>query len=260
MEPSTGIAAARTRARWWKEVLLIAAFYLAYTLVRDTQGSASVSAAHAFGNATRVIGLEKVLDLFHEQAIQHAVIGWRGLMTFLDDFYGSAHFILTIAVLAWLYFRHHHRYRRWRNTLAITTGLALVGFTVFPLMPPRLLPAPYHFVDTLRTIGGLWNFDSGTMAKVSDQYAAMPSLHFAWSAWCAAAVSPLFKKRWAQLAVFCYPALTLFAIIATANHYFLDVIFGALTLVLAYAISVKIDQFHQSSGKSPSSLEANPGP
>ncbi|MGH9302381.1 MAG: phosphatase PAP2 family protein [Acidimicrobiales bacterium] len=227
----------RRRTRWMKEVLIIAAFYAVYTVVRDTQGSASVSAAHALGNATRVIGLEKMLNIFHEQAVQQAVIGWHGLIRLFDDFYGSAHFVITIAVLAWLYFGHHHRYRLWRNTLAITTGLALIGFAVFPVMPPRLLPPSYGFVDTLRTIGGLWNFNSGAVASVSNQYAAMPSLHFAWSSWCALAARPLFRRRFARAAVFIYPALTGVAIIVTANHFFLDAFFGALTVALAYMAS-----------------------
>jgi hypothetical protein len=115
----------------------------------------------------------------------------------------------------------------WRNALAMTTAVALIGFAFYPLMPPRLLPASYGFVDTLKVFGSLWSFDSGTMHKISNQYAAMPSLHFAWATWSTVVLAPMVKRNWAKALVFAYPAATLFAIVVTANHYFLDAVAGA---------------------------------
>jgi membrane-associated phospholipid phosphatase len=127
-----------------------------------------------------------------------------------------------------------HRYRRWRNTLAAATAMALIGFAWFPLMPPRLLPARYGFTDTLRVVGGLWNFDSGPMNHLSDQYAAMPSLHFAWALWCGLALFVLLKRWWLKALALCYPAVTLLCVIVTANHYFTDTAAGALIVALGY--------------------------
>jgi hypothetical protein len=140
----------------------------------------------------------------------------------------------VIGVLVYLFLRHPSRYRLWRNTFAATTGLALIGFFFFPLLPPRLLPASYGFTDSLRTIGGLWDFSSGAVANVSDQFAAMPSLHTGWSTWCAVALVPCVKPLWAKVALFVYPAATVFCIIVTANHYFADAIGGLLTLAAGY--------------------------
>ena len=147
------------------------------------------------------------------------------------SFSGSCfHFVVTAVAIIWLFRRQPWRYVRWRTTLAVTTALALVGFALYPLMPPRLLPGSYGFVDTLRTYGGLWSFDDGAMSKVSNQYAAMPSLHFAWSLWCCLVFLPALRRPWARALAVAYPLLTLFAIVVTANHYWLDAAGGALCL------------------------------
>ncbi|HET6964280.1 MAG TPA: phosphatase PAP2 family protein, partial [Acidimicrobiales bacterium] len=214
------------RSHWWREVLIIAAFYGLYTLVRDLRGDKPVSVAQAFTNARRVIHLERWVGLFHEAGLQQDVLSQRWLIRLCDDFYGSLHFIVTIFVLVLLFFWFPTRYRGWRNTLAITTGAALIGFYYFPLMPPRLLPPGYHFVDTLKVVGGLWNFSSGPITDVSNQYAAMPSLHTAWATWSACAIATVVRPVWAKVLVFLYPCFTVFAIVVTANHYYLDAIAG----------------------------------
>ena len=222
------------RQRWWREILLIAGFYAVYSAIRDLHGSRPVSVDQAFHNARRVIGFERWLGVFHEAPIQHALLHDRGLIRLLDDWYGSTHFVVTAAVLAILFFAYKERYRLWRNTLAVATALALIGFAFFPLMPPRLLPSSYGFTDTLRVVGGLWNFNSGPMDHLSDQYAAMPSLHFAWALWCGLALFRVAKQGWLRAAGLCYPAVTLICVIATANHYFTDTAAGAAIVGVGY--------------------------
>ncbi len=221
----------RRGLRWWKEVLTALVFYVVYSAIRNTQGSASVSGTLAFRNARRIIRWEELLGLYHEEAVQKAVIGWgRALMSFWNLFYGTFHFVVTIAVLVVLFRWAPERYRRWRNVLAATTALALVGFALYPLMPPRLLPPSYGFVDSLERFGSLWSFDSAAMQKLSNQYAAMPSLHFAWSFWCALALVPVLRRVWARVLLAVYPVLTLFAIVVTGNHFVLDAAGGALAV------------------------------
>jgi hypothetical protein len=216
--------------RWWREVLYAAAFYAVYSVIRNTQGSAAVSAAHAMRNALRVIRVEEFLGLYFERALQHAFLGNRLFIEFWNLFYGTFHFIVTIFALVVLFRKFPQRYRRWRNTLAFTTGLALIGFAAYPLMPPRLLPASYGFVDTLKTYGSPWSFDSGAVHKISNQYAAMPSLHFAWALWSALVLVPVVRRLWSKVLAVAYPALTLFAIVVTANHFWLDAAGGGLVL------------------------------
>ena len=250
---------AAPRPRWWREVLYVLAFYGVYTAIRDTQGSAGggtngTSAVVAYHHALQVIHAERDLLIYHEQRIQHFLIHHLGSMTrpffqFWDLWYGSAHFIVTIAVAIWLFRRDPERYTLWRNIFAVTTLLALIGFASYPLMPPRLLDfrfaniavhRPYGFVDTLARYGGSWSFDSHTMQKVSNQFAAMPSLHIAWAVWCTAAVYPSCKRWWTKALAIAYPIITLLCIVITANHFFLDAAGGLLILGLAVAIATPL--------------------
>lgn len=229
------------RTHWWREVLLIAAFYGLYSLVRDLRGGKPVSVAMAYTNATRIIRLERFFGIFQEQRIEHWFLSAHWLIKICDDFYGIVHFVAVIAVLLILFFKYPARYRQWRNTLALVTGLALLGFYFFPLMPPRLLPSPpYHFVDTLQTIGGLWNFSGGPVSDVTNQYASMPSLHTAWSTWCAVALIPVIRPLWGKIAILILPGFTIFAIVVTANHYFADAIAGLLLVFVSHHISRRI--------------------
>lgn len=233
-KPSPAQPRPTPKLRWWQEALYCLAFYAAYTVVRDVHGTTPVSRAHAFANAEKIIDLEQFFGLFQERRIQSWFLHSTLIVKLFDDYYGSAHFVITLAVLMYLFRRQPWRYPLWRNTLAVTTALALIGFALFPLLPPRLLPPGYHIVDTLRTVGGLWSFNSGPMNSVSNQYAAMPSLHCAWSLWCALAVRPSIKGRVTRELVWLYPALTVLCVVVTGNHYLADVIGGAITLGVGY--------------------------
>ena len=192
-----------------------------------------------------MIRVEACLGSFHEETIQELFLSQEWFISFWNVFYGTAHFVVTVFALVWLFRKMPERYPLWRNTLALTTGLALIGFAFYPLMPPRLLDscgdfgacASYGFVDTLKEIGGLWSFDSGTMQKISNQYAAMPSLHFAWSLWSAFVLWPVVRKPWVRILLASYPLMTLFAIVVTANHYWIDAAGGAAVLGLGYLIA-----------------------
>ena len=210
-------------------MLYILAFYSVYSFIRN-KGVATDSVGEARHHALQVIGLERRLGSFHEESIQDWYLRWPDFIKFWNIFYGTAHFVVTVVALVYLFRRMSARYPLWRNTLACTTGLALLGFAFYPLMPPRLLDPSYGFVDTLKSVGGLWSFDSGPVAKVSNQYAAMPSLHFAWSSWCAFVMFPALRRRSARVLMVAYPFMTLFAIVVTANHFWLDAAGGAATL------------------------------
>jgi membrane-associated phospholipid phosphatase len=103
----------------------------------------------------------------------------------------------------------------------------------------------FGFVDTLKEYGGPWDFDSGGIAKRSNQYAAMPSLHIGWASWCAFAIWPLARRKWIRAAVLLYPALTLFCIVVTGNHFWLDGIGGILALAGGFVIGALLHRFNQ---------------
>jgi hypothetical protein len=240
--PSAAADDARRHLRWWREVLYVAAFYLVYSFVRNQFGSAAVSAETAYGNARDVIEVERALGLYVEEEVQQAFLGWRWFIQAWNLYYGTFHFVVTAFAIVFLFRRVPERYVRWRTTLACTTALALIGFATFPLMPPRLLPPEFGYVDTLATYGGLWSFDSGAMKAVSNQYAAMPSLHFGWSAWCAFVLVPAVRRPWLRALIVAYPIATVFAIVVTANHFWLDAAGGALVLGLGYLLGAAWDR------------------
>lgn len=243
----------RLGLHWWREMLYVLAFYFVYSFIRNRFGSAAVGIEHAFHNARTVVSIERAVGLFHEEGIQDLFIGNRRFMQFWNIYYGTFHFVVTLFAMVWTYRRFPSRYQLWRNTLAFTTGLALVGFSLFPLMPPRLLDscgpygacAHYGFVDSLARYGGLWSFDSGAMQKVSNQFAAMPSLHFAWSMWCFLVLYREVKSPIAKVLVAAYPWLTLFAIMVTANHYWLDAVGGAVILTVGYLLGSALTHFNE---------------
>jgi len=238
-------AFARHHLRWWRELLYVAVFYLVYSWIRNRFGSASVDTDQAFDNARQIIDLERMIGLFHEQSIQEAFLDNRFFVQFWNVYYGTFHFVVTAFAMVYLFVRHPARYPLWRNTLAFTTALALIGFSLYPLMPPRLLDvcgqfgacADYGFVDTLKDYGGIWSFDSGAVARVSNQFAAMPSLHFGWSMWCFLALYSVLRNQLGKVLIAIYPWLTLFAIIVTGNHYWMDAIGGALILAVGYLLA-----------------------
>jgi hypothetical protein len=222
------------RLRWWKEVLAIVAFDLVYEWT-----SSKAAGAHAVAgtHASQIVHAERSLGIFGEHAIQQWFLPHRLLIEASDLFYSTVHFVLPVVTLVWLFRRFPERYIRWRNALAWMTGLGLVGFIAFPLLPPRFLPSSFGFVDTLNVIGGIGSWDSALMKDAGNLYAAMPSLHIAWALWCVFALVPVVRRRWIKALLILHPFVTLFTIIVTANHYFLDAAGGVVVFTLGVAIT-----------------------
>ncbi|MEO7429652.1 MAG: phosphatase PAP2 family protein, partial [Acidimicrobiales bacterium] len=190
----------------------------------------------------------------------------HGLIRGWNVYYGLAHFLVTLVALVWMFRRDPTRYPVLRTTLAVTTCLAVVGFAAYSLMPPRLLDDPgpfgacqiyapdapsaaapgdlsapgchrYGYVDTVARYGGWVSFGNDGMKDVSNQYAAMPSMHIGWSTWSAIVLVPLLRRRWAKVLAAIYPAITLVCIVLTANHYWIDGVGGLVCLGAGYSLA-----------------------
>ena len=252
------------RLYWWKEALTVLVLYEVYSAIRNLSEG---SKAEAYHHARQIMHWQHMLGINHEATLQSWALHARPLIIFLNYVYGSLHFIVTAWAVIWLYRRHPGDYPRWRNTLALTTVLALIGFIFWPLMPPRLLytagHGTYGFVDTLARYPTFWSFDSGAIHNISNQYAAMPSLHFGWSLFCAASLAPRLRRRPAKVAIALYPLLTLSAIVLTANHYFLDAAGGAAVFLTGYGIAGRFTRpgpVITDPEESPVAVEASPPP
>lgn len=238
---------------WWLEIVAIGLFYVLYSAVRNAD---RVRTAEAFAHAKQLMGWQHTLGIDHELTINQWALHFTPLIVAANYFYGSLHFVVTIGVGIYLYRKWPNDYPRWRNTLGIATAIALIGFRFWPLMPPRLLPASYGFVDTLAKYPTLWTFNSGTMKSISNQFAAMPSVHCTWALWSACALVPRVKHTWAKWLAGIYPAMTVAVIVITANHYFLDAVGGFVIFGIGYVIARLITR----AGRGPAISPSTPTP
>ncbi|MFE5808539.1 bifunctional glycosyltransferase 87/phosphatase PAP2 family protein [Streptomyces sp. NPDC056491] len=219
------------------ELLLIRVGYSLYSHIR---AAAPTSRSLAEGNGSQILGIERALGLDIEHAVNHAVVSTPWLEAFFNFYYTSFHFVVPLTILAVLYWRRPGDYRWARASLGLATVLALVGFWLYPLAPPRLMPG-LGFIDTVHGPQDLANPSYGAMTAISNQYAAMPSLHFGWSLWCGIVIVVLAPKGWQKLLGALHPLITVCAIVATANHWVLDAVGGAVVVGagfgLVYALS-----------------------
>jgi hypothetical protein len=218
------------RPRWWQEVVFVLAVYYLYSLVRNAAPSHETG---AFNRSSHVLSIERFLHLDIEHSANHLVASHAWLAYTCDYYYATLHFIVTIGVLVWLYVKHPLRYRSIRSVLIVTNLTALVGFWFVSLAPPRMLPG---FVDTLVKFHTWGSIASGDIAKESNQFAAMPSLHVGWALWCGIAIVTLAERRWVRVLGALYPLCTIFVVLGTANHYVLDAIGGVVALCIGILV------------------------
>jgi hypothetical protein len=214
------------------------AAYQAFDVVRARlQGQPGPS----FHHAQQVIHWEKALGIFHEARIQGWFLPNHPVIEFWDVWYGTIHFVIPPLALLLIYRRCPARYRQRRNSLMALSLLALACFWLWPLAPPRLLPSAYHFVDTAKRIGGMGPADKGSLQD-DNAFAAMPSLHIAWSSWCAVVLLPILRRWWTRVLAVLYPFVTLAAVVVTANHFILDDAGGLVVLGAGWLVALAIER------------------
>ncbi|MGR4879228.1 bifunctional glycosyltransferase 87/phosphatase PAP2 family protein [Streptomyces sp. LARHCF249] len=214
------------------ELLLIRVGYSLYSHIR---AAAPTSRDLAEGNGSQILGIERALGFDIEHAVNHAVVNTPWLEAFFNFYYTSFHFVVPLTILAVLYWRRPGDYRWARASLGLATVLALIGFWLYPLAPPRLMPG-LGFIDTVHGPQDLANPSYGAMTAISNQYAAMPSLHFGWSLWCGIVIVVLAPKGWQKLLGALHPLITVCAIVATANHWILDAVGGAVVVGAGFGL------------------------
>ena len=208
------------------EVALIAAGYLGYALVRLAVKAGRTA---AFAHAAELWRAERLTHLDIEPALNHLTAAHAPLAEATGYYYGLLNFTLTPLVLAWLYLRRPAAFGRLRSALVLATTAANLVFWTWPAAPPRFaVPGMTDVLDRYHILGA---GDPHGPDRLVNLYAAMPSLHVAWAAWCAAAVVIATRGRWRHLA-WLYPAATTFVVLASANHFVLDVAAGLAVMAL----------------------------
>jgi len=221
------------RPRLWFEILLIALSYWTYSLIRN---AVPEQKTQALRNADWIWRTEHHLGIAFEESVNHAVNSVSWLIVGMNYYYATLHFVITLSVLVWLFRSHPGRYAATRLTLFATTVVALVGYYLFPLAPPRLMNGS-DFVDTVVVHQTWGSMASGDLKHMSNQYAAMPSMHIGWSLWCGLTIFALASAPWARILGLLYPVATLIVIVATANHFWLDAVGGILCLAFGFAMA-----------------------
>ncbi|MCL2781604.1 MAG: phosphatase PAP2 family protein [Actinomycetia bacterium] len=222
--------AADRAPRLWQELVLIAVGYYLYRAARNwVPNQPSIALRHA----RSVEWFQDQVHIDIELWLNHLVAHREWLAQIMNYYYATLHFAVTLGVLVWLFVRRSRIYRRMRTALFATTLIGLAGFFLYPLAPPRLLPQ-YGYVDTLYTFHTWGSLADPAIAEHTNQYAAMPSLHLAWSVWCGAAIYFCARRLWVRSLGVAYPICTLIVIIGTANHFMIDAIAGAVAAAAGF--------------------------
>lgn len=217
------------------QVALMQATYMAYRLVRgwidDPQG-----ASIAFENGRDIIDIERSLGLFFEPGLQQA-IGATGLIGDIAAWiYLNAQVTVTLGALAYLYVVHNRSFYFVRNMFIVSWAIALAGYALFPTAPPRFFPE-WGFVDSVSAFTGI-PADSVTANALFNPYAAVPSMHVAFALMIGMPLAQLARYRVTKWFWSVYPVIVTFVIVATANHFILDAVLGAMTAGVAAATAV----------------------
>ena len=213
------------------QVLIWFGFLLAYQVAR---GVADRDPAKAFENGWRVIDIEQRLTGLGELTLQ----GWTQSSHFLAELvswtYWNSEFTVIGLTLLWVYLRRNEAFTRFRNTILLANGLGLIGYVLLPTAPPRFYRS-IGFEDTLAQLGSL-NHGSGLVELASNPYAAMPSLHAA-DALIVGIVLASVVRRWPfKVLWLLWPLWVWFSVMATGNHFWLDVFAGVVLASIALAV------------------------
>ncbi len=209
-------------------------FLLIYQVAR---GVADRGADEAFANGQMLIDVERSLTGLIEIDIQRLVIGaGDGLVQLVNWTYWNSQFTVVGLALIWVYFARNDNFLRLRNTLLLANAIGLIGFMAMPTAPPRLFPE-VGFIDTLASASGI-NHGSGLIELASNQFAAMPSLHAADALILAIMLVPLVRNPLTKLAWVLWPAWVWFTVMATGNHYWIDIAAGVALAGVAVPLMV----------------------
>ncbi|MCP3756182.1 phosphatase PAP2 family protein [Streptomyces sp. TBY4] len=226
----------RQPPRWWAELLLLGLVYGAYSGGRLlARGDVGLAVEHGLA----ILRVEELLALDLERPLNRLFTGQAVLGIPADFVYASLHYLVTPAVLVWLYRSRPQQYRFARTWLMASTLLGLVGFALVPTCPPRLLDASYGFTDTMAHYSayGWWGAEASAprgLGSFTNQFAAMPSLHVGWALWCGVLLWCCARRPLVRTLGAAYPAVTTVVVMGTANHYFLDAVAGAAVMGAGY--------------------------
>ncbi len=229
-------ASARRLPRGWAHLLLQVGFWLGfYVVYQAARGLADRGGvALAFANGEWIIDFQRSLGSMFELTLQRAVEGSGLLIQATSLTYWLSQFAVVGIALTYVYFRAHDRFYPFRNTLIFGNLIGLACYVAIPTAPPRMFPEA-GFTDTLAAHSTV-NHSSTFVAFSSNPYAAMPSLHALDALIVSVVMATIVRRRWAKALWLAWAPWVWFAVMATGNHFWLDVAAGILVAGVAGAI------------------------
>lgn len=223
----------RSSKPWPMHFVAVFAGYGAFSFLRNSLGSTRGLTAPALSHARSIVRLEEWLHIAIEPAVQRAFYSLPHEVVFkvFGTWYTLAHAGGMALMLVFLFRSSPTRYARALFTLATASVLALLLFKFVPTMPPRLLAehdATYRMLDPLASSSEV---RSEALEKVSNQYAALPSMHCAWA--FLVCVSLWHSRRWRPIAAFHF-AFTALIVVATGHHFVIDIAAGVAAMALGH--------------------------
>jgi PAP2 superfamily len=235
MTATVATAQRRILPRGWLDLLwqlsLWFGFLLAYQVAR---GIADRNTAKAFDNALTVIDIEQKANALFELDLQRWIHSSELLTTMTSWTYWMSQFTVVGLTLLWVYLRRNGSFLRFRNTIMLANVIGLAGYALLPTAPPRMFPS-FGFVDTLAQFGTV-NHGSGLVELASNPYAAMPSLHAADALIVGVVLATVVRRRIFKALWLLWPAWVWFTVMATANHFWLDIAAGIVVAGFAAAV------------------------
>jgi len=218
--------------RGWGDLARQLAIFALFDLLYEATRTLAVGdRAVALRHANDIVSTERSLGIFHELDVQHfAATSPHFVQAIANWTYFNCQFTISFGFLFWVYLRRNHAFPLVRNVFIVANAIGLACYTLYPAAPPRMLGS-LGFVDTLNETSV--NHHSGLIASLSNPYAAMPSLHTAYALIVGTSAVMLVRTRVLRVLWAFYPALVVFSIVATANHFFLDAAGGAGVATLA---------------------------
>ena len=209
-----------------RQLSLFVVAELCYEAVR---GVADGQRMTAIANGEHVISFEKSIHAFFEPSLQAAFISHRWTIDFANFMYMNSHFVVTTAFLVWLYIFRNQNFYFVRNMFMVAMGLAVVGYALLPTAPPRMFD---EFTDTITQYAQV-NHDSGLISLFINPYAAIPSMHVAFSTMIGVTGVLISKHRITKFVWAAYPIVVFWVVVVTANHFWVDGAFGLLVAALS---------------------------
>ncbi|HLW96543.1 MAG TPA: phosphatase PAP2 family protein [Solirubrobacteraceae bacterium] len=207
-------------------------FGLAYLLYRLVEGLVATDSSVAFAHARELISLERSLHVFVEPQIQAWATSSHLLMVIATYVYINAQTTILIALLFYLYIAHNRNYYFVRNMLFVGLAIGLIGYGLFPTMPPRFIPE-WGFIDTIQQVTGV-SGNSTIAGFFFNPYAAMPSMHVACAVMLGWSFRRLVRSRIAKVAWTLWPLFITFMTVITGNHFLIDAVAGLFVAVVSF--------------------------